>query len=388
MKTGTTVASALLALGATMLTQQTAFAHDDDDDERFERETPCERTAETMLRACQFDVGDNLYVAIANCQNLADRRERRDCLAEARETRREEAELCGEIEDARENVCEMLGEWRYDPDPLSGFSLTGDPIEFVDLDTIGAGTPANPYVSLVPGHTHVLRSGESFVETVVVHVTDATREIRGVECRVVVDVVLEADEDGELAAVEVTDDWFAQSTAGDVYYCGELARNYEDGALVDLDGSFEAGVDSAKAGLLISANPTAGFAHRQEFALGEAEDTIRYVDTAAVPGADEGGENPISDAFNCALNGGCVKTEEFIPPDPSSGEYKYYIPGVGFVLGIALEDGEPNGERDELVCYGDSLDVLGAPQCGIADPDALLDELCSLAPHAFCASGD
>jgi hypothetical protein len=384
-------ADRLLILGsALLLSVQPAFADDYEHDryDRYERDSPCERTAEAMLRACQFDVGDNLYTAIANCENLADRDQRGDCREEARAARREETELCGKIEEAREDVCEMTGEWRYDPDPLNGFSLRGDPIEFVDPDEIPDVWAANPYVSLVAGHTHILRAGDEFAETIVVHVTDTTREILGVDCRVVVDIVLEADEDGELAAVEVTDDWFAQSTTGDVYYCGELARNYEDGRLVDIEGSFEAGVDSAKAGLLISAQPIPGFTHRQEFALGEAEDTIRYIGLNEVPGEDEGGENPLSVNFACAPNGGCVKTEEFIPPDPSAGEYKYYLPNVGFVLGIGLEDGEATGERDELVCYGDSLAVLDAPECGIADVDALREELCRLAPDAFCDGED
>jgi hypothetical protein len=375
--------------GAFLLSSSPALAGDEHDDaHRYERQSPCERTAETMLRACHFDVGDNLYTAIANCQNLADADERADCLADARVERREEAALCGEIAEARLNVCELTGEWRYDPDPLTGFSLTGTPIEFVDPDEIPAVWAPNPFVSLVPGHTHVLRAGDEFAETIVVHVTDMTREILGVTCRVVVDIVLEANDEGELEAVEVTDDWFAQSTTGDVYYCGELARNYEEGRLTDIDGSFEAGRNSAKAGLLISANPIPGLAHRQEFALGEAEDTIRYVGIDEVPGDDEGGENGVSDAFGCALNGGCVKTEEFIPPDPSAGEYKYYLPGIGFVLGIALEDGEPTGDRDELVCYGDSLTVLGDANCGIDDVEMLIDELCRLAPDAFCASND
>jgi hypothetical protein len=165
-----------------------------------------------------------------------------------------------------------------------------------------------------------------------------------------------------------------------VYYCGEIARNYEDGVLVDLDGSFEAGRDYAKAGVLIKAMPEAGDAHRQEFFLGEAEDVIRYVDTMAVPPVEEGGENP---DFPCAP-AGCVKTEEFIPPEPEAGEYKYFLAGTGFVLGVALEDGEITGERDELVCVGPSLAILEDPDCGIDDPEQLLEELCRLSPDAFC----
>ena len=54
------------------------------------------------------------------------------------------------------------------------------------------------------------------------------------------------------------------------------------------------------------------------------------------------------------------------------------------VLAVGLEDGEITGEREELVCLGDSLDVLVDPDCGIADVDLLLDELCKLSPDAFC----
>ena len=212
-----------------------------------------------------------------------------------------------------------------------------------------------------------------------VHVTNETREILGVSCRTVKDIVF-LYADGEYEPVEVTDDWYAQSTTGDVYYCGEIARNFEDGILVDLDGSFEAGRDFAKSGVLIRAMPSVGEAHRQEFLLGEAEDVIHYVDTMAIPPAAEGGENP---DFPCAP-AGCVKTEEFIPTEPEAGEYKYYREGTGFVLGIALEDGEVTGERDELVCTGDSLDILDDPVCGIDDPVKLLEELCKLSPDVYC----
>ena len=51
------------------------------------------------------------------------------------------------------------------------------------------------------------------------------------------------------------DDWFAQDAQTNVYYCGELARNFEDGVLRDLDGSFEAGLDYAQGGALTLAFP-------------------------------------------------------------------------------------------------------------------------------------
>jgi hypothetical protein len=196
----------------------------------------------------------------------------------------------------------------------------------------------------------------------------------------VVDVVL-LFEAGEYVGVEVTDDYYAQSESGDVYYCGETARNFEDGKLVDLDGSFEAGREFAKAGILIKANPLTNDAHRQEWKLGEAEDVIQYVNGAdATTSVGEGAENAF---FPC--NDNCVKTEEFIPLEPEAGEFKYFLAGTGFVLGVALEDGIPTGERDELHCVGDSMGVLSTPACSgaIDDIGELLPKLCELS-FVFC----
>jgi hypothetical protein len=334
-----------------------------------------------MFKACRHDVRDDYLTTAANCINISSRSERRACFKEARALRAEEKESCEEVEEAREEACEILGEDRYDPDPLL------DPgIDFIHPDQVPDTYAPNPFVSVVAGHTYVLKAGEEGEETVIVHVTEDTREILGVECRVVVDIVVEESDEGggvyEYEAVEVTDDWFAQDSMSNVYYCGEIARNFEDGVLRDLDGSFEAGLDFAKSGVLIrNAFPGLGVAHRQEYALGEAEDIIQYLDDAAVPSAEEGGENEL---FPCAPDG-CQKTFDFAPLEPEATEFKYYRSGIGFVLAVALEDGEITGEREELVCIGDSLDVLSDdPDCGIADPEALLEELCKLSPDAFC----
>jgi hypothetical protein len=193
-------------------------------------------------------------------------------------------------------------------------------------------------------------------------------------------------EDGEVEyeAVEVTDDWFAQTVNGDVVYCGELARNFEDGVLRELDGSFEAGMDFAKSGVLVHQTPVWGEAHRQEFSLGEAEDIIQYVGMAVGPGEEEGG-NVENEKYSCGTDK-CLQTFDFAPINPESTEYKYYLPGIGFVLAVAMEDGDLTGEREELMCVGDSLDILSDdPDCGIADPELLLEELCALAPGTFCS---
>ncbi|MDH5454608.1 MAG: hypothetical protein OEY37_00970 [Gammaproteobacteria bacterium] len=341
----------------------------------------CKQTARTLYHACKYDVRDNYYETLANCQNLASLGERKACYRDADAERQDERAFCGDVKEARTEACEVLNEDRYDTDPL----LTND---FIHPDQVPDEFAPNPYVSVAAGHTYVLRAGEEGGETVVVHVTDDTREILGVSCRVVVDIVVETSKDDETGdveyeAVEVTDDWFAQTLAGDVVYCGEIARNFEDGVLRDLDGSFEAGLDFAKSGFLALNTPIWGLAHRQEFALGEAEDIIQYIDLGTAPSAEEGGNNA-NEKYSCGTDK-CLKTFDFAPIDPESTEYKYYLPGTGFVLAVAMDDGEITGEREELMCVGDSLDVLSDdPDCGIADPELLLEELCTLAAGTFC----
>lgn len=341
--------------------------------------TVCERTADTMFGACLFELGDELATTLANCANISDTSAHRSCIEQAHNARRDEGQSCRTAREGRRAACELLGENRYDPDPLL------DPaIVFIDPDDIPAIHPANPYVSLAAGRSFLLRGGEEGNETGIVHVTDRTREILGVSCRVVVDAEFEVEEVNgvvEYRVLEVTDDWYAQDSTGNVYYCGELSRNFEDGVLRDLDGSFEAGRDFAKAGVLIRAFPTPGDAHRQEFALGEAEDIVQYIDVATAPAEEEGGDNP---RFSCSPDR-CLKTLESEPPEPETTEFKYYLPGTGFVLAVDMEDGEFTGEREELLCVGNSLDVLEQdPGCEVADPQALLGALCEAAPDTFC----
>ena len=235
--------------------------------------------------------------------------------------------------------------------------------------------------------TQVIRAGEDFEEIVVVTVTSDVRPINGLDCRTVVDVGLIIEDDGqggvEYVAEEVTDDYYAQSDVSDVYYCGELSREFEDGYLVELEGSFISGVEFAKAGVLIRANPQVGDAHRQEFLLGDAEDAVEYLSLTGAPGNGQGGENP-NDAYNCGMNGGCVKTDEINPNEPEGSEFKYYLPGIGFVLAVEFEDGKVTGEREELVCLGDSLAILDDAACEIDDVVLLKEELCRIAPDAFC----
>ena len=83
-----------------------------------------------------------------------------------------------------------------------------------------------------------------------------------------------------------TFDWYAQDNDGNVWYFGEDSKEYEEGEVVSTEGSWEAGVDGAKPGIIMKANPQIGDSYRQEHYPGEAEDlgeVIRLNESASVP---------------------------------------------------------------------------------------------------------
>lgn len=331
----------------------------------------CTRHAEILLLACNADRRDDFLVHIADCIYVTSEEEEKECRRDAREEAMDAAEECDEVFEARLDVCDLVGEDRFD--------MEFDPEDFVDPDDIGEGVEPNPYWPLTAGHTQVILAED---EVVVVTVTDEVRDVGGLPCRVIRDLAFEEGEDEgevEYEAIEVTQDWYAQHMNGDVIYCGENTYEIEDGLIDNTDGSFANGTERARAGVLLRAFPIVGEGDRQEMATDEAEDYVQYVSLAAGPSDEEGGE---AAAFPCS--GTCLQTFEVNPHDPNEGEYKYYLPGEGFVLATKLEDDEPTGEREEVTCMGDSLDVLDDPACGIGDPDALREALCLWAPEVFC----
>lgn len=276
----------------------------------------CDQTAEAARNACHNEARDDGWIAVGVCLNLPDPAEVRACRTDAKEERRSAVDECGEQLHARKDLCDALGQEAYAP--------AIDPARF--LSPAATAANPNPYLPLVPGTTFTYASPS---ETDVVSVTHRTKVILGVTCIVVNDVV---EEDGE--PVEDTDDYFAQDVDGNVWYFGEISRNFEDGELVDLEGSWIAGVDGALPGIVMPSAPVVGQTYRQEFALGDAEDAATVLSTTAsetAPGA------------SCA--GTCVQTLDFTPLEPDVAEHKFYAPGIGMIVTVDLE----SGERTELV---------------------------------------
>ncbi len=205
--------------------------------------------------------------------------------------------------------------------PLGGYNPFIIPAFFVSVID-------NPYFPLVPGTTFFFEAdtpdGFEEVETIVTH---DTKKILGVTCVVVHDI---ARLDGEI--IEDTLDWYAQDCHGNVWYFGEYSETFQNGMVTGTEGSWEAGVDGAKPGIVMKANPKVGETYRQEYYAGVAEDMADVLSLNRLVIVQFG---KFSD---------CLKTRDYSPLDPTLNEFKYYAPGVGQVL---TKEGE--GVRVELV---------------------------------------
>ncbi len=288
--------------------------------------TPCKQTSLAMRKSCKNEAREEYWVEVGICRNV-DPADEPQCLADALAAKDEALEECTDVYRSRNKLCHDLDEDRYDPD--------FDPADFTDVFD-----NRNDYLPIAVGNRWVYE-GED--ETITVEVLDQTKLIEDVTCIVVNDLV-----EGE-EAIEDTDDWFAQATNGDVHYCGEISRDFEifeddDPALPELvaiDGSFKAGRDGSKSGILMFDFPQVGTYYRQEWALGEAEDAA-----VVMSNNYSYGDDPDLDAFvpqdlaDAMCDDDCVVTRDYTPHDPGEYELKYYAPGVGLFLETKPEDGE------------------------------------------------
>ena len=220
---------------------------------------------------------------------------------------------------ARRDLVEDLGEDRYNP--------AIDPANFVSPAEIAAHP--NPLYPLIPGTTMNYRTVTATeTTTTAITVTRETRVLLGVTCIVVRDT---AKVNGALH--EDTVDFFAQDRSGNVWYFGENTAEYVDGLINKIDGSWLAGVNGARPGIIMFAAPAVGKTYRQELLFTEAEDAAEIValnESVTVP---------------AGTYAHCLKTEEFTPIEPDALEFKYYAPGVGNVLTVDSR----TGKRGELI---------------------------------------
>lgn len=206
-----------------------------------------------------------------------------------------------------------------------------------------AGAPIdNPYFPLergsirtYAGSTTDPETGETETETNDLFSTFESAKVYGVDTTVIRDVVYK---DGRLA--EDTIDWYAQDTQGNLWYFGEIVINYEyDDARkfigTNNDGQWKSGVDGARPGWAMPAEPGFGPAYYLEYALGLAEDESLAVG--------------LNETLSTGLGefGNVLKVVDSSVLHPDGFEFKYYAPGVGEIREQALKrDGSTESVTD------------------------------------------
>jgi hypothetical protein len=204
------------------------------------------------------------------------------------------------------------------PLPVQASAITFNKSNFQDPLKID-----NKYFPLKPG-TIMIYNGtdeDSKSTSDIFTVTNDTKEIQGITTRVVND---SAFVEGDL--VEPTADWYAQDDSGNVWYMGEFTTDLTNKKNPH-EGSWEAGVKGARAGIIMLAEPKVDDTYEQEFAKGEAEDK------GTVLGLNENVSVPYGSFSNV------LKTKDFSTLEPDIEENKYYAQNIGEVKELIVKGG-------------------------------------------------
>ena len=192
----------------------------------------------------------------------------------------------------------------------------------------------NPWFPLRPGTTFVYtgeKDGDRGRD--VVRVTRRTKTIRGVRCTAVDDRLYA---NGHLA--ERTTDWYAQDAAGNVWYFGEATAELDKaGRVTSREGSWQAGVDGAQAGIFVPAHPRVGGSFRQEYYKGHAEDHFAVVSVSA------------SVAVPYTASAHALLTKEWTPLEPDTLDHKLYVRGIGLVKEETIRGGDERWELSDVL---------------------------------------
>jgi hypothetical protein len=193
--------------------------------------------------------------------------------------------------------------------PHASVAASVDPADFTS-------PVANPYFPLEPGTVSILRGSEDGKRLLNrTAITPWKKVIQGVTTTVVNDVLYEGG-----ALREKTTDWYAPDNEGNVWYFGEATAVYDkNGQVVDREGSWEAGVNGAVAGIIMTANPGPTDAYRQEFLKGHAEDQGWIVARHQVADVPYGKVNQV------------VRSYEWTRLEPGVVSLKLYGPGLGII---------------------------------------------------------
>jgi hypothetical protein len=173
----------------------------------------------------------------------------------------------------------------------------------------------NPYFPLTPGTTTEFSgTTKDGNETLTIEVPRRHKTILGVETMVVIET---GAIDGQV--VEIAENWFAQDRNGNVWYFGEFTQEFLGGAPISTAGSWEAGVNDAKPGIIMPAQPSSGLTYFQEYAPGVAQDMATVMKTNETLTVPYGNYTAV------------LETKESNPLEGGSIERKFYAPGIGLI---------------------------------------------------------
>lgn len=211
-----------------------------------------------------------------------------------------------------------------DPGDAGNYTVDIEPADFTSVVD-------NPFFPMLVGSVWTYEeTNADGKQTDTVEVLDQRRTVMGVDTIVVHDVAKDADG----TTVEDTYDWYAQDSAGNVWYFGEDTTSYDEGQ-ASTKGSWEAGVDGALPGIVMPADPTVSdTGYRQEYKAGVAEDmgqVIAVGDSVTVPYG----------TFDDTIH-----TRDWSPVEPDVIEEKLYARSVG---DVHEETVSPADEHEEVV---------------------------------------
>jgi len=180
----------------------------------------------------------------------------------------------------------------------------------------------NPYLPMRPGQTLVYDGivGAKTKQHDTIKTLSTVKMIDGIPAVVQVDT-------GYLngALEEIAYDYFAQDASGNVWYMGENATQYQNGKPVSTAGSWLAGVNGARPGIVMEAAPRVGDTYLQENWPGQA------LDAASVTSLNSSVATPYGTWIDTAL-----LTTEFSQLEPGQSEHKYYVAGIGNVRTVQV----------------------------------------------------
>jgi hypothetical protein len=184
-----------------------------------------------------------------------------------------------------------------------------------------SSTGTNPYFILQPGYQLVFKGVEDNEPlNVTSTVLDQTKVVGdGIVARVVEEKTVNS-KTGDLK--EITHDYFAICKENNsVFYLGEDVDNYENGKVVDHEGSWLHGSNNARAGLIMPGMILLGSKYYQEIAPDVA------MDKSEIVGVNETVKVPFG-SFN-----GVIHMKETSDLEPATAaEENLHAPGVGQVI--------------------------------------------------------